>query len=353
MTKTFIITSSYFLFLISFLSGCAPENQNTAPLKDIPLSTKTTTSTPYLITVDEVKKWLDNKEAFIIFEISKKEKYQQGHLPNAIHLWRPDYENHTDFPYTGMMASQTQMETLLSKKGVSPNAKIILYDTKGSSDAMRFCWILRVYGYENVWVMNGGKIAWKQAGYPLSTAPPKTLPPTTFTFSNQNKTLPFATFEDVQMAILDSNYILLDTREPEEYHGQPYINKNKLHPYKKGAFTNGCIPTAKHLNWSDAVDLKGDHCFKSLKDLRYNFEQAGILADKKIITYCQSGVRSAHTAYVLTELLDYPNVMNYDGSWIEWSYHFTHKKEVDIEQHTPKAEFEQQLEELKEKKISF
>jgi thiosulfate/3-mercaptopyruvate sulfurtransferase len=181
-------------------------------------------------------------------------------------------------------------------------------------------------------VMNGGKAAWKEAGYELSTEVGAAPTAVTYTFSSEPDVTRFASMEDVMAAMNDTNVILLDTREPEEYQGDPYISKGACYPYKKGAFTNGRIPGSIHLNWSDAVDLDGDHRFKSLKDLKYNFEKAGITPDKKIIAYCQSGVRSAHTTYVLTELLGYKDVRNYDGSWIEWSYNHVNGGKVPIEQ---------------------
>jgi len=294
----------------------------------------------HLVTVQQVKEWIDEDYPITIFEISKKEKYATGHLPNAINLWRPDYENKIDYEYGGMRATKVQMEALLSKSGVTSDRRIVLYDTKGCVDAMRFRWILTLYGYDNIAVMNGGKKAWVEAGYSLVNITNSSIILTDFSFPSATNLPKVATLENIQAAIQDTNIIILDTREPEEYYGQPYLNNGKLYAHKKGAFTHGCIPTAIHLNWSDAVDLHGDHCLKSLKDLHHNMKMAGISADKEIITYCQSGVRSAHTTYVLRELLYYPKVTNYDGSWIEWSYYHQQNKGIEIEQHTPKAEFD-------------
>lgn len=330
---------------IALHTGCIHEQVENTPLNIESTSPKDITGR-HLVTVQQVREWIDNKYPMTIFEISKKEKYEAGHLPNAIQLWRPDYENIEDYEYEGMIATQQQMETLLSKKGVVSNTKIVLYDTKGSVDAMRFRWILTLYGYDNIAVMNGGKTAWINAGYSLSSKTVTNIKPTQFSFPADKYLYQIATLENVQAAIKDTNIIILDTREPEEYYGQPYISNGKLYPYKKGAHTYGCIPTAIHLNWSDAVDLQNDHCFKALKDLRYNMAMAGVVANKEIITYCHSGVRSAHTAYVLTELLGYPKVKNYDGSWIEWSYYYHNGKEVEVERHTSKAEYERLFKQL-------
>jgi thiosulfate/3-mercaptopyruvate sulfurtransferase len=330
-----LLFSGAWIFL---LIGCTNEQEN--PLLVEYSHSKADIAGRHLVNIQQVKKWIDENHPMVVFEISKKEKYATGHLPNAINLWRPDYENKVDYEYGGMMATKKQMEALLSKNGVASDAKIVLYDTKGCVDAMRFRWILTLYGYDNIAVMNGGKTAWVKAAYALTAESIPPITPTNFSFPIAKNLPQVATFKDVQAAIKDTNIIILDTREIEEYSGQPYISKGKLYPYKKGAFTHGCIPTAIHLNWSDAVDLHGDHCIKSLKNLHYNMKMADISSDKEVITYCQSGVRSAHTTYILTELLGFTKVTNYDGSWIEWSYYHEQGKGVDIEQHTLKSEFD-------------
>ena len=339
----------YGFWLLLLLSGMAcvaeqdqPEDRVTEQLA--PLKTAVSV-TPFLLSVEDVKERLANSENLVIFELSKSDKYHQGHLPGAYHLWRPDYENNTDFPYEGMMATRRQMERLLSQHGVLDSTEIIIYDTKGSADAMRLLWILRSYGHHKAAVMDGGKAAWQQAQYPITEEALPAPIPTDYHFTGPVSSLQMASMEDVLAALTDTN-IIIDTREPEEFMGKPYVQQDELLYYKKGAFASGAIPGAIHINWSDAVDLDGNHCFKSLRALQYNFTQKGISPDKQIITYCQSGVRSAHTTFVLTELLGYPNVRNYDGSWIEWSYFYQNGQKVPIEQHTPLAEVRQESERL-------
>lgn len=284
----------------------------------------------------------DEGQAFKVIEISKKAKYKSGHLPRAINFWRPDYES-KDHAYGGMRPSPSEMAELLGTNGISPDDRLVIYDTKGSVDAIRFMWILDMYGHTDRVVMNGGKTAWEAAGYGLVTEPAPAPEAVAYAFSGEPDYTLLASRADVLAAMDDPNVVLLDTREPEEYQGAPYISKGVCYPYKKGAFINGRIPGAVYLNWSDAVDLDGDHRFKSLKDIRYNFRKAGITADKKVIAYCQSGVRSAHTTYVLTELLGYPDVRNYDGSWIEWSYHYINGGDVAIEQDIDETEHKRRM----------
>jgi thiosulfate/3-mercaptopyruvate sulfurtransferase len=341
------------LLLSFFLVSCQPDHptgQSVKPdaaskVEPIDESLKSSVKANHLIETADVKKMYDKGQAFKVIEISKEAKFEEGHLAGAVNFWRPDYEGKA-YAYGDMRASPEEMAALLGDNGISPDDYLVIYDTKGSVDAIRFMWILDMYGHERMAVMNGGKAAWKADGFEL-TREEKETAPVLYAFSGTPDYLSLARMEDVLAAMKDTNCVLVDTREPEEYHGLPYIYKGACYPYKKGAFTYGRIPGSVHLNWSDAVDLKGDHRFKSLKDLKYNFKKAGVTPDKKIIAYCQSGARSAHTLYVLTEILGYENVQNYDGSWIEWSYNYMHNANVAIERDIDDEDHKTQLAELK------
>jgi len=299
-----------------------------------------------ILSIHEAKVLLATEQNVVLFEVSKKQKFEEKHLPNAQNLWRPDYENKTDYPYSGMRASQSAIEQLLSKRGVSADSKIIIYDSRGGCDAIRLAWILREYGHEETYTINGGKVAWEKADFPTTTVVSNYLPPTNYKFTSQSQMIETASIAELERAINNPNCLILDTRTQEEFLGQPYRSKGKVHPWKKGAFTFGCIPGAVHLDWSDAVAMHDDHRLKCLKDLEYNFQCAGVTPDKEIYVYCQSGVRSAHTTFVLKEILGYPNVKNYDGSWVEWSYHHVTHGDVKIERHTSEEEHRLRLAEL-------
>jgi thiosulfate/3-mercaptopyruvate sulfurtransferase len=301
---------------------------------------------PYLLSVDEVAALLQSPEPPLLLEISKAVKFAEGHLPGAVNLWRPDYGDDENFPYGGMRASRDKMARLLGKLGATPDELIVVYCTKGSADATRLIWILRSYGHDGVVMMDGGKAGWQHAGHRLTKELAKQRPPTTYQFAGPEMTDYIASSEDVLAAISDTNTIIVDTREDYEYLGLPHRSNNAVVRFKKGAFTYGAIPGARHLNWSEAVDLHSDHTFKSLADLNHNFLRQGITPDKRIIVYCQSGVRSAHTTFVLTELLGYPDVRNYDGSWIEWS--FIHKEDTSgkLQRHSNAEETEVIYQEL-------
>ena len=341
-----LLFSLGFLLLALGFSACgadaAPQDATAEGAAEVDESSKLSVKGAHLIEPAQVQQMYEESQAFKVIEISKKGKYEAGHLPGAINFWRPDYEG-DGYEYGGMRASPEEMAELLGSHGISPDDKLIIYDTKGSVDAIRFMWMLDMYGHADMAVMNGGKVAWEAAGYELATEAAPAAKVLNYAFPDEPDYSRLAALDDMIAAMNDTNVVLLDTREPEEYQGVPYISKGVCYPHKKGAYTNGRIPGSVHLNWSDAVDLDGDHRFKSLKDLKYNFEKAGITPDKKIIAYCQSGVRSAHTTYVLTELLGYPDVRNYDGSWIEWSYNYVNGEKVPIVQDIDEAEHKRRM----------
>lgn len=300
----------------------------------------------YLIEANVLSAMLENGDSIVIIEVSKEEAYNEGHITGAMHIWRSDYNSQENTPYGGMRGSKTEIEALLSRLGVRPNTPIVVYDTRGSVDAIRFIWMLEMYGHQSIYLLNGGKEAWRQAEFLLTTEANPQRNSTTYQFTKEPDYSFLASIKDMKAAVQDTNTIILDTREPEEFLGQPYINKGELFTYKKGAFTHGCIPGAIHLNWSEAVNLNEDHRFYTLRRLKRIFLKEGITLDTPIITYCQSGVRSMHTTYVLRELLGFTNVKNYDGSWIEWTYFYTKDGSVSIQRHTDdkkNAEIREQL----------
>jgi len=253
-----------------------------------------------------------------IIQLSKPEDFEKSHIEDATNLWRQDYSTSID-SIGGLASQKDKIQNILSESGVDQNTLLLLYDRKGNVDAFRFAWILELYGFKNFKIINGGLKAWTIAGYPLSSGPAKIVDSTNIALEEMDSS-GSATSEEVRMAIDDDNYLIIDTREPYEYNAEPFIYNDGIHSYKPGAFGRGRIPGSLHLNWSELVDLNGDHRIKSLKDLHYDLDRKNISPDKKIIVYCQSGSRSAHTYFVLRHILNYPFVKNYDGSWIEWSY---------------------------------
>lgn len=267
----------------------------------------------FLREVAEVVDMMATEPNLLIIEVSKPDEYAKGHIEGAFNVWRPEYANEVDYSYGGMMATRKQMEALLSEMGATSESFILLYDARGCVDAARFQWILHEYNHSRTALINGGKHAWTLEGHLLTREAPEKIP-SQFVFSPASDASSghYIQLQEVMDLLGDPNVVLLDTRSEEEYMGA-------IH--KKGAAKPGRIPGAMNIDWGKAINYDGDFCFRPVQNLRRMYEYFGVTPDKKIIVYCHSGVRSAHTTFVLTELLGYPEVYNYDGSWIEWSYH--------------------------------
>ena len=261
----------------------------------------------YLISASEVIS-ISKNENFKILDFRKKANYQKEHISGAIQMWRTDIEN-PNFEYGGMMPSKEQVETLFSNLGISNNDYIIIYDDNGLCEAARLWWILQNYDFNKVKLLQGGLSDWKSAGGKVDTST-STYSKSKFTLINQPSMKFFASKEDVKKAI-DNEVTIIDTRSTDEFLG---IYQ------KKGAAKAGRIPNSQHIDWAEAINYHGDKSLKSIVELEKTYSKRITKKSDPIILYCHSGVRSAHTTFVLTQLLGYENVKNYDGSWTEWSH---------------------------------
>lgn len=269
---------------------------------------------PYLLELDEFLKIKDNPNIKII-DFRKPEIYVEGHLPNAINIWRSDIED-SSYEYVGMMASKEQIEDLFSNLGISNDDTLVIYDDNGLCDSSRLWWVLQNYDFINVKLLHGGIKSWKSNNNEISTEKPQ-IEKTEFKLPFNPSMKYYVSKEDMLEAISD-NTIILDTRTSDEYSGKRQ---------KKGAAKGGRIPNSKSIDWAMAINYKGDMKLKPVNDLKNIYKKVANEQDI-IIAYCHSGVRSAHTTFVLTQVLGYKNVKNYDGSWTEWS----HFNDLSIEQ---------------------
>ncbi|KXZ39923.1 thiosulfate/3-mercaptopyruvate sulfurtransferase [Alkalithermobacter thermoalcaliphilus JW-YL-7 = DSM 7308] len=261
-----------------------------------------------LISALEAKELMESGEKVVVVDIRPTAEYVLGHIPGAIDIWRPSYES-KNYPFGGMAAEREEMEKFLGSIGIDNETLILAYDAKGDYDAARLWWILDMYGYDNIKLIDGGLDGWKAAGLSTRTGARPAVTPTEFKFPNPENKSKLATLEDVKAAINDPNVIILDTRSLEEATGEKRLGDAKR---------AGRIPTSVWVEYVNALN-PDDNTFKTAQELKALFEENGITPDKTIIAYCQSAVRSAHTTFVLTQLLGYENVKNYDGSWLEWS----------------------------------
>ena len=261
-----------------------------------------------LVTTDWVAQHLDDPKVRLIEVDVDTAAYETGHAPGAVGWnWKSDLETHV----VRDVADKEGIERLLSEAGVDKETTIVVSGDNNNWFAAYALWLLKYYGVENVKLMNGGRKKWIEEGRPISTVAP-TYPPTSFKVSGPRKEI--RAFRDEVMKSLDKKGVgLVDVRAPKEYSGELLAPEDLP---QEGSQRAGHIPGAKNIPWGQA--LKEDGTFKSRAELEQLYGGQGITPDKNIITYCRIGERSAHTWFVLTHLLGYPNVRNYDGSWTEW-----------------------------------
>jgi len=263
-----------------------------------------------LISVTDFKVLQNSETSYSLIDLRKSTKFEEGHIEGAINLWRTQIVDST-LEFGGFRISRDTLQALLSKHGVKSNDRIIIYDEKGDVDAARLWWMLSIYGHKNVALLNGGLTEWGLKNQSVTT---DALPfkASIYEYPNKADYSMMISLEEVKKAEKDANTFILDTRCSDEFVG--IIQK-------KGAYAKGRIPNSVLIDWACAINYNTDRKFKSLDELKSIYNLDGIAKNHPIITYCQSGVRSAHTTFVLTQLLEFTNVKNYDGSWIEWSYH--------------------------------
>jgi thiosulfate/3-mercaptopyruvate sulfurtransferase len=234
--------------------------------------------------------------------------YDTGHIAGAIGWhWQRDLQQRPvrDIP------TAEEWEALLSRSGIDADTLVVLYGDNHNWFAAYAYWLFKLYGHEDVCLMNGGRQRWIDEGRPVSNDVPG-IAATSYRASGPDRRLR-AFRDDVAMTIGGSSVALVDVRSPKEYSGELLAPENLP---QEGAQRGGHIPGAQSIPWASAVAADGT--FKSAAELQALYGGKGITADKPTIAYCRIGERSAHTWFVLTELLGYPNVRNYDGSWTEW-----------------------------------
>jgi thiosulfate/3-mercaptopyruvate sulfurtransferase len=234
--------------------------------------------------------------------------YDTGHIPGAVGWnWQIDLQRRPirDIP------DRTEWAALLSRSGIGNNDLVVLYGDNNNWFAAFAYWLFKLYGHQDVALMDGGRVKWVAEGRELTTDAPM-LSATTYVAEQPNLTL--RAFRDqVATALSRADMVLVDVRSPKEYAGELLAPENLP---QEGAQRGGHVPGAQNIPWATAVAADGS--FKSAEELRSIYADKGITPDKTAIAYCRIGERSAHTWFVLRELLGYREVRNYDGSWTEW-----------------------------------
>jgi thiosulfate/3-mercaptopyruvate sulfurtransferase len=233
--------------------------------------------------------------------------YDKGHIPNAIRIdWKKDLQD----PVRRDFVDRVGFEKLLYERGISNDDTVVLYGGNNNWFASYAYWYFKLYGHSDVKLLDGGRKKWELESRELTTDVPQRAA-TDYQASEQDATLR-AKRDEVVAAIGKRN--LVDVRSPDEFSGRLLA---PAHLPQEQAQRGGHIPTAKNVPWSKAANEDGT--FKSDADLTELYkDEAGLDFNKDTIAYCRIGERSAHTWFVLHEILEQPNVKNYDGSWTEY-----------------------------------
>jgi thiosulfate/3-mercaptopyruvate sulfurtransferase len=234
--------------------------------------------------------------------------YEVGHIQNSVKLdWHVDVQD----PLRRDFVSKADFEKLASRYGISNDTTVVFYGDKNNWYACYSFWLFKLYGHKDARVMNGGRTKWEAEKRPYTRDVPEFKHTT---YHAQEADLSIRAYRrQVEDLLGKSGYALVDVRSPDEYTGKLLHMVN--YP-QEGASRGGHIPGARSIPWSRAA--REDGTFKSVAELRELYGNEGVTSDKHVVAYCRIGERSAHTWFVLTRLLGYPDVRNYDGSWTEW-----------------------------------
>lgn len=259
-----------------------------------------------LVDADWAQAHLDDPTVVFIEVDEDAEAYSRSHIRGAIGLnWRTDLQDGVRRDLIG----KEGLERLLSAKGVANDDTVVLYGGNNNWFAAYAYWYLKLYGHQDVRLLDGGRKKWELDGREL-VSEPTTRPATTYVAKSQDHALR-AFRDDVVNAIGTSG--LVDVRSPDEYAGRLLA---PAHLPQETSQVPGHVPTAINIPWSRAANEDGT--FKSDDELKELYEGSGVDLDRDVIAYCRIGERSSHTWFVLRELLGVPNVRNYDGSWTEY-----------------------------------
>ncbi|HET9223034.1 MAG TPA: sulfurtransferase [Roseiflexaceae bacterium] len=235
--------------------------------------------------------------------------YDQGHIPGAVKL---DWVGDLNDPVVRDYLDRERFEKLLAAKGISNDTTVVFYGDKNNWWATYAFWVFKLFGHDDARIMNGGRAKWIAESRELSKDVPS-YPAGSYKAPERDDKTIRAFRDQVKEHIKKSGVALVDVRSPQEYSGE----RTHMPEYpQEGTLRGGHIPTAVSIPWAQAV--KEDSTFKSREDLEALYGGKGVSGDKDVIAYCRIGERSSHTWFVLTYLLGYPQVRNYDGSWTEW-----------------------------------
>jgi thiosulfate/3-mercaptopyruvate sulfurtransferase len=263
-----------------------------------------------LVSTDWVAERLNDPGVRIVESDEDPLLYAAGHIPGAVEV---DWTRDLNDPLRRDYLDKAGFEALMSRIGATQDTTLVFYGDKNNWWATYAFWVFLLFAHEKARVMDGGRLKWEQEKRPVTQEKPH-YPPTQYRASDRNDQV-IRAFRDQVLQHTQMGRPLVDVRSPQEYSGE------RLHmpDYpNEGALRGGHIPGAKNVPWGRAINPENG-TFKSAAELRGIYEQEkGLKPDDDVIVYCRIGERSSHTWFVLTYLLGYGKVRNYDGSWTEW-----------------------------------
>lgn len=232
--------------------------------------------------------------------------YESGHIDGAV-AW--NWTTQLNDEVRRDILSPEQLADLLGKSGITPDTTVVLYGDNNNWFAAFAYWQLKMFGHNNVKLINGGRVKWELENRSYTTEVPS-VDAVDYPVNESDASLR-ALQPDV-LKSLDTATALVDVRSPQEFSGEVIAPPGMTETAQRG----GHIPGAANVPWKQATE--DDGTFKSPEELKNLYADKGVTSDKDVITYCRIGERSAHTWFALHELLGFKNVRNYDGSWTEW-----------------------------------
>lgn len=289
--------------LMTFLTACSVPMTPTADTTVAPVVIEGYAHPELLIDSAWIKAHIGDPSVRLIDVSDDPKAYAAGHIPGAVHISVSVQMTNLNDSTKGQILTQDALSDLMSSIGVTPETTIVFYDNDNNLWAARAFWVMRYYQHADVRIFDGGIKTWKADGQALVTDAVVVAPSH---YVAKNPDLNIRTTSDYVLDHLDdTNVEICDARSGAEYHGSD-----------KRSLQGGHIPGAINVDWINAINPDGT--FKSAQELYEIYTKAGFDPSKQIITYCQTGVRGAHTWFVLKELLGFPDVRTYDGSWEEY-----------------------------------
>jgi len=263
-----------------------------------------------LVTTDWAAEHLDDPSVRLVESNEDVLLYDTGHIPGAVKIdWHQDLND----PLVRDYLDGERFAERMRDKGISRDTTVVFYGDKNNWWATYALWVFKLFGHEDCRVMDGGRAKWEAEGRPMTIDVPD-YPAGDYPVVERDDAR-IRAFRDEVLEHMEAKRQMVDVRSPQEFSGE--LLHMPEYP-QEGVLRGGHVPGAKNVPWARAVD-PDSHTFKSAADLKAIYcEEQGLSPDEDTVAYCRIGERSSHTWFVLTELLGFDDVRNYDGSWTEW-----------------------------------